>query len=389
MALLNKFNTKGIRLLQVLPHLGSGGLVSGAIEIANYVQSKGGLCVVLSSGGYREKDLRRTKCQLEFLPVDSKNPITILKNKKKILEIVNKYKINIIHARSRAPAWSCYLASKKINIAFVTTFHGTYGLENFFKKKYNSVMLKSDAVIAISEFIKQHINQKYNRHKNIFVIPRGVDEKIFSPRRVSQQRVVNLAKKLRIAEFRYNILMPGRLTEWKGHRYAIRALALLKEKNVSLMIVGDKQNRTNYKMSLQKLAISLNVQDKVLFIDNTRDMPAYLMLADLVLSCSTKPEAFGRVILETQAMGKPIIAFSHGGAVELIKTNHNGILSPVKDITKLSNNISKVLNLSLQERRKLSNKSISKVKKNYLTKYMCQNTVNVYRKLVVFDKKNK
>ena len=382
MALISKFNTKDIRLLQVLPHLGSGGLVSGAIEIASYLKSKGGISLVLSSGGYREKDLNRTNCCLEFLPVDSKNPFIIIKNINKIVDIAKKYRINIIHARSRAPAWSAYLASKKLKIPFITTFHGTYGVENYLKKEYNKVMIKGEATIAISNFIKNHIKQEYKRNEKIFVIPRGINERIFSPKNVTQERVINLAKKLRIEEFTNTILMPGRLTEWKGHKYAIEAISKLKEKNIKLIIVGDKQKKNSYKRSLLQYAKSLNLQNKVLFVNHTRDLPAFLMLSDAVLSCSTKPEAFGRVILEAQAMGRQIIAFDHGGAKELINNNESGILSPVKDSTRLAENISKVLNLSNGERKRLSKKSIKKVKENYLTKFMCETTINVYLKVL-------
>ena len=382
----NYFNTKDIKLMQVLPHLGSGGLVSGAIEIAEYIQSQGGSCVVVSSGGYREKDLRRTKCILEFLPVDTKNPFNILRNKKKIIYLIKRHNINLIHARSRAPAWSAYMAADKLKVPFITTFHGTYGVENYIKKKYNSVMLKGVATIAISEFIKNHIKKEYNKKDNIYVIPRGINEKIFNPQSVSHERLINLSKKLRTEEFRNVILMPGRLTEWKGHKYAIKALALLDKNNTNLIIVGDKQRKKNYKKSLINIAKSLKVQDKVLFVEHTRDLPAFLMLSDIVLSCSTKPEAFGRVILEAQAMGRPIIAFDHGGAIELIKNNENGILSPVGNVEKLAQNINKILNFNIIKRKALSKKSIASVNKNYLTKFMCQSTLKLYKRVLLNTK---
>jgi len=161
----NKINTKQINLLQVLPHLNSGGMVSGAIEIANFLKSKGGKSIVASSGGYREIEIKKNDCISINLPLDRKNPFSIYKNKKKIINIIKKYNINIVHARSRAPAWSAYLASKESDTAFITTFHGTYGTENFIKKKYNSVMLKGDYVIAISNFIREHIEKEYKKKK--------------------------------------------------------------------------------------------------------------------------------------------------------------------------------------------------------------------------------
>jgi glycosyltransferase involved in cell wall biosynthesis len=274
------------------------------------------------------------------------------------------------------------LAAKELRIPFVTTFHGTYGTENFFKKKYNSVMLKSDAVIAISKFIKTHIKEKYNFDKNIYIIPRGVNKNIFSPKEVSSARLINAAKEINTEGDDKIILLPGRLTEWKGHSLAIQAVAKLSLRKFKLVIIGDVQGRFKYKQKLINLATNLDLQNRVTFINHTRDLPAFLLLSDLVLSCSTKPEAFGRTILEAQAMGRPVIAFNHGGSIELIEENKNGILSEVGDIEKLALNIEKSLNIKNSSRVKLSKVSISNVNKNYLTEFMCKKTINLYRNLI-------
>ncbi len=383
---INKINTKEIRLLQVLPHLNSGGMVSGAIEVSNYLKKKGGNSIIVSSGGYREQEVLRNNASLIHLPVETKNPYLIYLNKNRLIKIIKQYNINIIHARSRAPAWSSYWASKSTKTHFITTFHGTYGTENFIKKKYNSVMLKGDYVIAISKFIKWHIEKEYKKFNNIYVIPRGIDEKIFSPDKVTTARIISAAKKIKTDEFRKTILMPGRLTNWKGHEIAIRALSLIKDQNIKLVILGDIQKRFKYKKKLEQLVFKLDLRDKVLFLQQTRDLPAYLMLADLVISCSTKPEAFGRTILEAQAMGRPVLAFNHGGSVELINDNKNGILSPTYDIKEFAGNIVKSLSLSLEERKKISNESIRMVNKKYLTSNMCKQTVNLYKNLILKNK---
>ena len=321
-----KINTKQKAVMQVLPHLNSGGLVSGAVEVAKELVNSNIKSLVVSSGGYKENEILRNNSILEKLPVHSKNIFTILNNKKKLIDLAIKYNIHLIHARSRAPAWSAYFAAKELNLPFVTTFHGTYGTEKFFKKKYNSIMLKGNAIIAISKFIKQHIQGEYGLTKNIYVIPRGVNTNIFSPKKVSSARLINAAKKIGIEGNDQIILLPGRLTNWKGHKLAVKAISRLKVKNFKLVFIGDLQGRVKYKNELINLATTLNVANKVIFINHTRDLPSYLMLSDLVLSCSTKPEAFGRTVLEAQAMGKPVIAFNHGGSVELINDNENGTL---------------------------------------------------------------
>ena len=240
---LNKINTKQISLLQVLPHFNSGGMVSGAIEIANFLKKAGGKSVLVSSGGYRENEVLKHNCISIHLPMETKNPISIYRNKKKLIEIIKEHNINIIHARSRAPAWSAYLAAKNLNKLFVTTFHGTYGTESLLKKRYNAVMLKGDSVIAISEFIKEHIKKEYKKSENIYVIPRGINENVFSPEKVTVARIISTAKKIKTDEFKKTILMPARLTSWKGHEIAIKAIHFIKDTNIKLIILGDTQNR--------------------------------------------------------------------------------------------------------------------------------------------------
>ena len=381
-------NTKNIVLLQVLPHLNSGGLVSGAVEVSNAVTKYGGKSIVLSSGGYKENELKRNNCILEFLRVDSKNPFKIYFNKDKIIKVIKKYNVNIVHARSRAPAWSAYWAAKSVGLPFITTFHGTYGIESYFKKIYNSVMVKGDVVIAISNFIKDHINKNYGVNKPVQVIPRGVNINLFSPKKVTKARMISLANKLKTTEVDFIILMPGRLTEWKGQKHAIEAISKIKTTNFRLIIIGDKQRKKRYKDSLIRFAKLLNVDNYVQFVEHTRDLPAFMMLSDLILSCSTKPEAFGRIILEAQAMGRPVIAYNHGGAAELLKENQNGILSPVNSTEILAKNIDLVLGYNSSERKKISNKSISNVKKNYQTKFMTQKTIVLYKRILRKFKNN-
>ena len=243
-------------------------------------------------------------------------------------------------------------------------------------------MLKGTKIIAISEFIKKHIKTEYNHENNVIVVPRGVNTSIFSPNSVTNARIINAAKEIKVQEDEKIILMPARLTEWKGHKLAIKAISFLANKKFKLVVIGDVQNKMDYKKTLIKLADKLNVLGNTIFLENTRDLPAYLKLSDLIISCSTKPEAFGRTILEAQAMGKPVVAFNHGGAIELITNNENGVLSKVGDVNELSYNIDKVLNYSNAKRKTIARNSIINVRKKYLTEYMCNKTIDIYKELI-------
>jgi len=361
-------------------------MVSGAIEVANFLKKEKGKSIVISSGGYRESEILRNGCISLKIPLETKNPFLIYRNRNILIEVIKKYSVNIVHARSRAPAWSAFLATKLTKTIFVTTFHGTYGTQNFFKKKYNSVMLESDAIIAISKFIKLHINKEYKKFDKIHVIPRGVDGSMFSPSKVTAERIISVAKKIQNDDLKRTILLPGRLTSWKGHEIAIRAVSLIKDMDLKLIILGDTQKKNSYKNYLLSLVNKLEVQDKILFLDHTRDLPAFMMLSDLVISCSTKPEAFGRIILEAQAMGCPVLAFNHGGSVELIKDNKNGILSKPFDICEFSKNIRKLLSLNTKERKQIATDSTLNVKKKYLTSAMCKKTIKLYKELILKHK---
>ncbi len=303
-------------------------------------------------------------------------------NIKRIMNLINIYNVSLVHVRSRAPAWSCYWACLKLKIPMVTTFHGTYSHKNFIKKKYNRVMLSGTKTIAISEFISSHIKDIYNIDKNVEVIPRGVNTDLFSPAAVSVERLIGLSKNFSVDEVESVILMPGRLTRWKGHKYALEALSLMNKPNIRMLFVGDIQKKHLYKKELLNYAKKIGVENQISIVGHSRDMPAVMMLADVVLSCSEKPEAFGRIILEAQAMGRPIIAFNHGGAKELIKRNENGWLVDLFDVKKLAKSISFVLEMKSSERKKLANKSIKNEKSSYLKSHMCNKTLEVYNSVL-------
>ncbi len=374
---------KNYSVLQVLPHLNSGGLVSGAVEISKALQKAGMNSFVASEGGRREREITREGAKVIKLSLESKNPLTIILNSYKLSKIIKKYKINIIHARSRAPAWSAYFAAKKMGIPFVTTFHGTYSIKNIFKNKYNSVMVRGDRVIAISKFINNHILSNYNIVKEKLVtIHRGIDTDNFDYLKVSNERLIAFSKKFNIPEDIFVVLLPGRITRWKGHTLLIEAIAMLERPDIMCLFVGDLQGRKKYFKELQLLIDKFNKKNNFRIINNQIDMAAIYKLADVVVSASLDPEAFGRVVAEAQAMGRPTLAANHGGASEIIIDGVTGWLFKAGDAIDLADKINKALSLRQDDRKKMAINAIERIKLNFNNEMMCVKTLKVYEELV-------
>ena len=374
---------KNYSVLQVLPHLNSGGLVSGAVEISKALQKAGMTSFVASEGGRREREITREGAKVIKLSLGSKNPLTIILNSYKLSKIIKKYKINIIHARSRAPAWSAYFAAKKMGIPFVTTFHGTYSIKNNFKNKYNSVMVRGDRVIAISKFINNHILSNYNIVKEKLVtIHRGIDIDNFDYLKVSNERLIAFSKKFNIPEDIFVVLLPGRITRWKGHTLLIEAIAMLERPDIMCLFVGDIQGRKKYFKELQLLIDKFNQKNNFRIINNQIDMAAIYKLADIVVSASLDPEAFGRVVAEAQAMGRPTLVANHGGAPEIIIDGVTGWLFKPGDAIDLADKINKALSLDQDDRKKMAINAIERTKLNFNNEMMCVKTLKVYEELV-------
>ena len=376
-------NKNEYSVLQVLPHLESGGLVSGAIEISGALCSRNLGSYVATSGGRRSYEVLRRGAKIFNTPVQSKNPYTIYKNISRIAKLIKNNSINIIHARSRAPAWSARYAASRMKIPFVTTFHGTYELQNEIKKRYNRIMLNADRVIAISNFIAEHIKKEYEVDgAKISVIPRGVDLSIFDVSKVTAERLISVSNKLGLTESASTILLPGRMTRWKGHALLIEAVANLKRDDIICIFVGDGQNKNSYVKELQNKIKKLGMIKNFRFLGNQTDMPAIYKMADVVVSASTKPEAFGRVVAEAMAMGRPTVVANHGGGAEIIKDNSNGWLFKPSNIKDLTKQISSALKISDDQRENLAKRSILRIKENYNVKFMCDKTLNLYSELI-------
>ena len=382
--------TTKINVLQVIPQLGFGGAETGCYDIAHYLAEQDCESYIATSGGELLKYVKKNKVKIFRLPVHSKNPIMIFLNAILLSLIILIKKINIVHARSRAPAWSCYLACLLTNRAFVTTFHGTYNFNNKLKKFYNSVMLRSNLTIAGSNFIFSHINENYNEYlnkkKKLRVIFRGINIDYFSQKNISVLKQEKLKMEWGLEQNKFTILMPGRLTSWKGQEKLIESLNILIEDynitNFQAILLGSDQGRKVYTKKLHSLVERYSLTKKVKFIENCKEMPLAYSLADVVVSASIEPEAFGRVAVESQAMGKPIIASNLGGSKETVLNKKTGFLYKHDDPRELAKNLNTVIQLNQEELKFMGNEGRKNITRKFDVEVMCDSNLREYKKLL-------
>lgn len=371
-------------VLQVLPALVTGGVERGTVEIANALVAAGWGSIVVSSGGPLVREVTRGGGLHIELPVNSKNPIVMRRNVARLEKIIRQHGVDIVHARSRAPAWSALAAANRVGCHFVTTFHGTYNLGmGGLKQKYNAVMTRGERVIAISDFIARHIESTYGLDPDrIRIIPRGVDLTKFDPARVSQERMIQLATAWRLPDGFPIIMLPGRLTRWKGQSVLIEAIAKLGRKDIRCLLVGSDQGRTGYKEELVALVKRHGLSDVIHIVGDCADMPAAYMLADVVVSASTDAEAFGRIAVEAQAMGRPVVATDHGGARETVINAKTGWLTPPGDPAALAEAIDAVLRMRPQDRAQMAEFATQHVREIFTKERMCERTMAVYNEVL-------
>ena len=375
---------KKIRLLQVIPNMGIGGAETGCRHVADYVAEHCDFSSVLTSGG-SQINLFNNKVKIFRWPV-SKNLIMILINIFFIFFLIKKNKINIVHARSRGPAWSCLIACKISRVKFVTTFHGTYNFNSSIKKYYNSIMVKSDIVITGSNFILDHIQSNYETTKSVQLVRRGIDENYFDPFNVESSEKEKIRKDMGFSEQNFLVLLPGRLTNWKGQKIFIEAANFLKMQdklsNIFFIILGDSQGRSSYETELHNLISKYKLVDKVRIIKPMNNMPLAYSFVNLVVSASIEPEAFGRISIEAQAMQKPILASSIGGSIETIIEGETGWLFKASSVEDLADNIYKISKKEKSEIEKIGLMGRKNVCENFTKTKMCRKTLEIYESLV-------
>ena len=379
-----------IKVLQVIPKLGYGGAETGCYDIAHYLAEKDCGSFLATSGGELLKFVKKDKVKVFRLPVHSKNPILIFFNTIILSILILIKNIKIVHARSRAPAWACYLACLLTRRNFVTTFHGTYNFQGKVKKFYNSIMLRSKLTIAGSNFIFNHINENYseylNRKKKLRVIFRGINIDYFNQKNISILKQEKIKKEWELSQNKFTILMPGRLTYWKGQEKLIEALNILIEdynnSNFQAVVLGSDQGRKVYKKKLIDLVQRYRLSQKIRFIDHCKEMPLAYSLADVVVSASIEPEAFGRVSVEAQAMGKPIIASDLGGSKETILRGKSGFLYKHDDPRHLAKTLNTVIELDQDALNSIGNEGRKNITKKFDVEAMCDSTLREYKKLL-------
>ena len=382
-------NTK-INVLQVIPKLGYGGAETGCYDLAHYLAEKDCGSFIATSSGELLKYVKKEKVKIFKIPVYSKNPLLIFINAIFLSILILFNKINIVHARSRAPAWSCYLACLLTNKIFVTTFHGTYNFKSRLKKFYNSVMLRSKLTIAGSNFIFNHINENYNeylnKNKKLRVIFRGINIDYFNPKNISILKQEKLKKEWELSSEKFTILMPGRLTYWKGQEKFIEALNILIEDynntNFQAILLGSDQGRKVYKKKLTSLIERYSLTKKVKFISHCKEMPLAYSISDVIVSASIEPEAFGRVAVEAQSMCKPIIATNIGGSKETVLNKKTGFLYKFDDPRELAKNLNTVIQLSQEELKLIGNEGRKNITKKFDVEVMCDSNLREYKKLL-------
>lgn len=396
-------NSKPV-ILQILPALENGGVERGTIDIAKKLKETGFEPIVVSNGGLLVYQLKEKGIRHIELKVNSKNPLVIFANIKKIAEIIRQYQVNLVHVRSRAPMISAFYACKQTGCKLVSTVHGIYSLNligenSLLKKIYNSMMLKADAVIAVSNFVKNHLITNYQITKSDFiskilkkfiphhifnqiqVVQRGADLKYFCPNNVTPNRVADLIKKWDLFDHKNIILFPARFTKWKGHQFLIEALAKVKTPFLCIM-VGSDVGHQEFKQKIELEIVNKNLGNKIKIFSTCKDMPAAYSISDLVISASIKPEAFGRIAIEAAAMEKIIIATNIGGSLETIIDKETGFLVKPNDSEELAKMIDYCLNLYPKQKEIITSKARKHVEENFSNQAMHDKTIALYRSLI-------
>ncbi len=374
-------------ILQIIPDLAAGGAERTTVEMAEAVVQAGGRALVVSRGGRLEEALESAGGELIRMNAKSKNPLIIRWNASKLVELIHAEHVDLIHARSRAPAWSARMAAHKTAIPFVTTYHGAYGGTSKLKVRYNAIMAAGERVIANSDWIAAHVRDVHKVDRDRLVtIPRGVDLDVFAPQAVSEERVETVRKAWSLTEQGPIILLlPGRLTGWKGQMVAIKAMArLTREEQAAtrLVLTGDPQGRDNYLRALEDAILDNGLGGCVIIADHCTDMPAAYRACDVALMPSTRPEAFGRVAAEAAAMERPVIASDHGGARETVLDGRTGVLVKPGDPIELAGAIRTLRDIRPEARAAMGETGARHVRERFSKRGLQIATLKVYSELL-------
>jgi glycosyltransferase involved in cell wall biosynthesis len=370
-------------VMQIIPSLGAGGAEQGCIDVAAELVKSGAKSIVVCHGGHRIPEILRGGSIHIEMPVHSKNPFVLWRNVARIRKLIREHDVDIVHVRSRAPAWSAWKAVEGTKAKFMTTCHAPFNISGEAKKFYNSSIARGERVIAISNYVRDYLLKNYEiEDRNIRVIHRGVAIERFHPNAVAPTHLIKLTKEWRVPDGCTIVMMPGRLTRWKGHHILVDAIAQLKRDDVFCVMIGDDQGRTEYRAEIEDAIRTKGLEGRVRIIGHCSDMPAAYMLANVVVSASTDPEGFGRVPIEAQAMGRPIVATNHGGAMETILPGYTGWLVPPGDAGALAAAIGEALSMEPEQRSFMATHAMMHVADNFTKAHMVDQTMDVYAELL-------
>jgi glycosyltransferase involved in cell wall biosynthesis len=376
---------KGPKVLQVLPALGEGGVERGTVDLARFLVAEGWGALVASAGGSGVPRLEAAGGTPVPLPLRTKNPFAIQANIGRLQRLIREEGVRLVHARSRGPAWSAYYAARRCGVPFVTTCHGVYsGSTHWLKHRYNAVMASGDRVIAISDYVADHFRERYGVGRDrLRVVARGVDVAQFDPEAVAPERIARLAGRWRIEEGRQVVMLPGRVVRRKGHLLLLRAIERLQRRDFICLIVGGVESGSGYPDEVRGLISALRLGEVVRMVGPCDDMPAAYLLADVAVAPSTiAPEPFGRVSVEAQAMGRPVIVTDMGGLGETLMPAATGWLVPPDDPAELANALDLALAMPEDARARLAQRARRFVVQHFSSEEMCKKTLAIYRELL-------
>lgn len=370
-------------VMQIIPSLGAGGAEQGCIDVAAELVKSGAKSIVVCYGGHRIPEILRGGSIHINLPVHSKNPFVMWQNIGRIRKLIREMDVDIVHARSRAPAWSAWKACEGTKARFMTTCHAPFNISGSAKKFYNSSIARGERVIAISNYVREYLLKNYDiTEDRIRVIHRGVALEKFHPSAVAPTHLIKLLQEWRLPDGCTIVMMPGRLTRWKGHLVLINAIAELNRDDVFCVMIGDDQGRSEYREEVERAIATKNLEGRIRIIGHCNDMPAAYMLATVVVSASTDPEGFGRVPIEAQAMGRPIIATDHGGAQETIIPGQTGWLVEPGNAHELASAIGEALSMDAYSRSTMATHAMMHIAENFTKSHMVEQTMDVYAELL-------
>jgi glycosyltransferase involved in cell wall biosynthesis len=369
--------------MQIVPALNAGGVEQGVVDLNAAVVSAGGHSVVVSAGGKRVPEITRAGGTHITLPVDSKNPLTIARNIGRLRKIIRDFNVDVVHACSRAPAWSAYRAVQGTPARYVTSCHAAHKTGGFMKRLYNSSIARGELVIAVSHFLADYLEQNYQTAPDkIRVIHRGVPVEKVHPNTVSPDRLIKVSQQWRLPDGASIILLPGRITRIKGHMFLIDALQQLQQKDIFCLFAGSSLGNESYCRELEAYIASKGLEGSVRIVSNCDDMPAAYMLATVVVAPSLVPEGFGRIAIEAQAMGRPVIVTDHGGSRETVLRDETGWLIAPGDVAELAGALQEAISLDTRQRAVLATHAMSHIIRHFTNDRMCAATLDVYAELL-------